>query len=115
MKKHLTLAAAALVFASTAGAQESGLTDIDLAALDKDGDLAVSSEEFGNFAEYAFKQMDTNQNGSLTPNEVAAHAPAGAFQRTDSDGNGVVSKSEYDTRMKSIFDEADKDGDGQLN
>lgn len=115
MKSILISVPVALLLATTAIAQENGLNDTHLKALDADGDSSISMEEFGAFSDFAFEQMDTDKNGSLSKSEVDAHADEGAFGRADTDGNGSVSSSEFRSRMEQNFKEADKDGDGVLN
>lgn len=115
MKKFLIGVPAALLLATGALAQENGLNETHLRALDADGDASISMEEFGAFSDFAFEQMDTDKNGSLSKSEVDAHADDGAFGRADADGNGTVTQDEFKSRMEENFKQADKDGDGQLN
>lgn len=113
----LTRLTTPLLFAAFAvvATHTNAMDEAKLRALDADGDSSISSDEFETFSEFAFSAMDTDKNGSLSPNEVAAHADADAFGRTDADGSGSVSKSEFMSRMDANFKAADKDGDGMLN
>lgn len=115
MKNVLMITSFTLALAGTAQAQENGLNEGHLSALDADGNSSISSEEFANFAAFAFTSMDTDKSGTLSPNEVAAHADADAFGRADTDGNGSITEAEFKARMDANFAAADKDGDGQLN
>lgn len=115
MKKLFLAASSACLIATTGSAQENGLNDGHLSALDADGNASISSAEFKAFAEFAFKSMDLNQDGSISRSEMLAHTDEGAFARADADGNGSVSKREFEARMDANFEAADKDGDGQLD
>lgn len=115
MKSFLISVPAVLLLATSAIAQQNGLNETHLQALDADGDASISMQEFGAFSDFAFEQMDTDKNGSLSKSEVDAHADENAFGRADADGNGSVSSSEFRSRMEQNFKDADKDGDGILN
>ena len=108
----------AFLFASLATgslAQQSGLNESHLNALDKDGDGAISKSEFAEFADFSFKEMDDNGDGSLSPDEVDDHVVGDAFKMLDDDGDGSVSAKEFSDQMNDDFATADKDGDGLLN
>lgn len=96
-------------------AQQAGLNESHLNALDKDGDGAISKEEFSTFSDFAFEKMDDNGDGSLSPDEVDDHVIGDAFDMLDDDGNGVVSEQEFMDQMNDDFTTSDKDGDGILN
>ena len=73
-----------------------------------------------------FDALDTNKDGSLSADELAAGAPAGGpggpggrggrgpGGRADADGDGKVSKDEYVTSQLRRFDAQDADKDGKL-
>ena len=115
MKKTVFATSLVLLTASGSFAQESGLNDGHLTALDADGDASISSSEFKAFTDFAFQSIDVNKDGSLSRAEVLDHADADAFSRVDADGNGTVSRSEFEARMDANFKAADQDGDGVLN
>ena len=102
-------------FATASFAQQSGLNESHLNALDKDGDGAISQSEFSDFTVFAFKKMDTDGDGALSPDEVDDHVVGDAFKILDDDGDGSVSEAEFSKQMQEDFSTADKDGDGQLN
>lgn len=115
MTSRLTTALLFASFATASLAQQSGLNESHLNALDKDGDGAISDSEFAEFADFAFKEMDDNGDGSLSPDEVDDHVIGDAFDILDDDGNGSVSATEFSDQMNDDFVTADKDGDGILN
>jgi Ca2+-binding EF-hand superfamily protein len=113
---YRNLAAALLVsIASVTLAQDVGLNESHLNAIDKDRDGTISKAEFDAFSTFAFKQMDDNKDGVLSPDEVDDHVIGDAFNMLDDDGDGVVSSAEFSDQMDNDFVTADKDGDGILN
>ena len=102
-------------FATASLAQQSGLNESHLNALDKDGDGAISKSEFSEFADFSFKLMDDNADGSLSLDEVDDHVVGDAFKMLDDDEDGSVSAKEFSDQMNDDFATADKDGDGLLN
>lgn len=101
--------------ATTSSAQDNGLNEGHLAALDADGDAAISKEEFDKFTFFAFTAIDTDQNGAISLSEALVHVSEDRFAVADANGNGSVSEAEFKARMDANFEAADKDGDGQLN
>ena len=70
-----------------------------------------------------FDALDTNKDGSLSADELAAGAPAGGpggrggrgpGGRADADGDGKVSKDEYTSAQLRRFDMQDANKDGSL-
>jgi hypothetical protein len=104
-----------LALAVSAHAQESGFNEGDLLALDADGDASISMQEYEAFTSFAFEQMDTNKNGTLSKSEFEAHTGKDAFGGVDTNGNGSISSAEFKARMDANFKAADKDGDGKLD
>ena len=102
-------------FATASLAQQGGLNESHLNALDKDGDGAISQSEFSTFTDFSFKAIDDNGDGSLSPDEVDDHVVGDAFDILDDNGDGSVSSAEFTDQMNDDFAAADKDGDGQLN
>ncbi len=96
-------------------AQQNPLDESHLNALDKNGDGAISKEEFNTFADFAFQKMDTNNDSVIAPDELDDHLVGDAFDILDDDGNGSVSEDEFMLQMNEDFADADKDGDGVLN
>lgn len=113
-RKHIAIAAFVLI-ASPALAEGVDINDGDLAALDKDGDGAVSKSEFDTFSGFAFQTMDTNKDGSLSMDEIDNHLIGDAFKILDDNGDGTVSKEEFLNQMNEDFNAADENSDGVLN
>ncbi|MCL6282349.1 hypothetical protein M3P21_02310 [Ruegeria sp. 2012CJ41-6] len=105
----------ALGLAGAASAQVSEMEGASLDLIDKDGDGAVSPSEYRDFSNFAFEQMDTNKNGSLSAAELGAAGAGEHMSSTDANGDGKVTKSEMSDQMTKDFTAADKDGDGHLN
>jgi Iodothyronine deiodinase/EF hand len=87
------------------------------AALDKDGDESISRIEFSG-PDADFARLDRNRDGALTaPDFDFASPTAGAvpgallFSRADRDGNGKVTRAEFDA----LFTATDSDGLGFLS
>ena len=71
-----------------------------LAALLSAGLLSVSASALA--AEGPFEAADTNSDGQLTMEELVATNSGWnetAFQEVDADGNGTISKTEYEAAM----------------
>jgi Ca2+-binding EF-hand superfamily protein len=116
MKHGIPAFSLVLALATAVSAQEAmTYNDSHLTALDADGNASISKSEFEGFANFAFKEMDDDKNGSLSPDEVDDHVVGDAFSILDDNGDGSVSREEFLTQMSEDFEAADKDGDGQLN
>ena len=96
-------------------AQQGGLNESHLNAIDQDGDGAISKQEFDTFTAFAFEKMDTNEDSVISPDELDDHMVGDAFSILDDDGNGTISEDEFTVQMEEDFATADKDGDGILN
>ena len=91
--------------------------------LDKDGDGKVSKDEFDGPAEH-FTASDKNNDGYISKDEVRAGPPprdlrkppaaAEFIQRLDKDGDGQVSKAEFDGPAEH-FGGIDKNNDGDIS
>jgi Ca2+-binding EF-hand superfamily protein len=96
-----------------------------LAAMDKDGDGTVTLAEFKKrTAPFHFPVWDTDQNGTLSPEELRTSEISWAtdqqiqkiFKAIDSDGNGTISVDEFRARKKQApMLLADWDEDGNLS
>jgi Ca2+-binding EF-hand superfamily protein len=110
MRRTTFLAAAVTALATHVSAQSAALTQGDLAALDGDGDGAVTRAEFDTFAATAFEMMDADDSGTLSGAELDPHITSESFDELDADGDGMVSRSEFGQRMSADFAAADRDG-----
>jgi Ca2+-binding EF-hand superfamily protein len=121
-------------FRSRAVAQRD-IGDVLLAALDTDGDGALSTDELASVSQ-SLRTLDRNSDGQLTPNEIAP-APAGQrggrfggppggfgggrpnpaemLTRMDANGDGKVSKSEVPQQMLQRWDRMDTNSDGFID
>ncbi|MEL6100935.1 MAG: EF-hand domain-containing protein [Pseudomonadota bacterium] len=117
MTFRITLLAAFMTAPGLVLSQSAAWNDGHLASLDANADGGVSRDEFFQFADYAFKQMDANRSRSLSlsPDEIDPHLVAASFAELDDDGDGLVTSDEFAQQMAEDFAAADKDGDGLLN
>lgn len=91
---------------------------VSLAGLLVLGASAVAAK--GNMDE-RFGQIDADNNGEITQEEIKAHA-ASRFSATDTDGDGFLSQDELVAhaeekrvkRAERMIERMDKDGDGKL-
>lgn len=128
--------------ATTAAAHESGGM---FAMMDTNKDGAVSAAEHAAAVNKMFGEMDANGDGKVTAAEMDAHHPmmkkepaatgtktmndaamdhgamhgamssAEKIASMDTDGDGVLTKSEYTTGAQAKFSEMDTDGNGSLS
>jgi Ca2+-binding EF-hand superfamily protein len=106
--------------------------------LDANGDGKISADELAKAAD-ALKTLDRNDDGVLTPEELAPPGPfagggrpgappgagnpqnpgAGAFadrlKQADTNGDGKISKEEAPERLKENFDRLDANKDGFID
>lgn len=115
MKTSALLAAFCCVAATSGSAQSIAMDPSHLASMDTDGDGAVSSDEFFAFATFAFNKMDTNNDTTLSADEIDGYLVSDSFAQLDADGNGAVTVDEFAQQMSNDFNAADQDGDGMLN
>jgi hypothetical protein len=93
---------------------------------DTNHDGAISRAEFDTMHAAHFTQMDANHDGSLQASErpqwgggdhPPGAAPAGGpppAMRGDTDGDGVLSRAEFDAQGAAMFDRLDADHDGTI-
>ncbi|MBI1186225.1 MAG: hypothetical protein GC206_02665 [Alphaproteobacteria bacterium] len=134
----LALPLAALALASVATAEDSPARAPhqrpDLRAADANGDGAVSRAEFTAAHAARFAQMDANGDGVIDaserparrrgpPRDGAAAPPAGAQEagarpprgmRPDADGDGRITRAEFDASLAAMFDHIDANDDGAI-
>ncbi|WBY16453.1 hypothetical protein PF049_12805 [Erythrobacteraceae bacterium WH01K] len=150
MKPHLAAIFATAVLASPVAAQDPAAQgqqdslgraqfvaqmDAQFTAIDGDGSGTITAQEIETRSQQlrqaaalqinraAFRQLDTDGNGALSPGEFAALAdPAGitnvpvpTVRDFDRDGDGIISLIEYRIRTQDNFDRYDQDRDGTMS
>jgi hypothetical protein len=96
-------------------------------------DRPITKAEVRAALDQQFKAMDSNHDGKITPDEFAAYRdkqsagdtpgslPAFAhvggrwFEKSDVDGDGVVTPAEAAARPMKLFDMADSNSDGVIS
>jgi len=88
---------------------------------DINGDGSISQEEIEEASAANFATADTDGSGSLSLEEVkaqflerSAEPRVRAFQRLDRDGDGVVTREEFDALSNRMFSRMDRNDDGVL-
>jgi len=92
------------------------------AAMDANDDGKVTKAEMEVARKARFDAIDANGDGTLTTEEMEAARPGpGRLEgrrpfmlRMDSDGDGAVSRAEFETAGGTWFDRLDEDGDGAV-
>jgi len=92
----------------------NGMTYEQFNHIDKDGSGTISETEYYQFMEGAFKELDTNKNNSLSPDETGHILTTEQFSRVDADGNGRISRQEFLDHVMQDFQRHDSDNDGEL-
>lgn len=101
------LMVAAVSFSGTAYAQPASPPD-------PFGDATVTKADAEKTAVARFDALDTNKDGNLSADEIAA-APGGrGLARADMNGDGSVTKAEFAAWQGRRFDMMDGNHDGQL-
>lgn len=98
-------------------------TRVRFKALDKDGDGFVSRAEYDASGERAFAHFENSANQAEPPraqrrsplNMPSTHSRAGMLEIYDADGDGTVTRAEYDRGRDEAFARTDTDGDGRLD
>ena len=83
-------------------------------AADIDADGTISLDEYRVFVSNAFIELDPDADNHLDPADLEGVADAAAFAAMDGDGDGRVSRMEFDEQMLADFGAADLDGNGLL-
>ena len=88
---------------------------------DLNGDGKITREEFMAVRAVCFARYDINDNGMLTRGEVKsffrpqlADRIDAAFSRLDLDGDGLISREEFDRENDRLFRQLDTNGDGVI-
>lgn len=97
------LTALTLVAGGAALAQQAPQDPPRAARGDKDGDGRISKAEFVDGRVGRLSALDANRDGTVTPEEMQAGREARraqgadrAFARMDADGNGAITRAEFD-------------------
>lgn len=114
MSRALVAALAALMALPVAPAMAEDLTFEQIEAIDIDEDGIITIAEYRVFASNAFIELDTDHDNHLDQDEVAGFADEALFAAIDTDGDGRVSRMEFDAHLLADFHAADLDDDGQL-
>ncbi|HNS96058.1 MAG TPA: EF-hand domain-containing protein [Polyangiaceae bacterium] len=92
--------------------------------LDTNGDDKVTKAEAEAGHALRFQQMDKNQDGVIDADEMKAYREAkmpgfgrhtGRWTRMDTDGDGKVTKAEFDRWHTEMFQRWDENGDGEVS
>lgn len=132
----LTAAAAALMLATTAFAQQGNPGGHFIENWDQDGDGAVSAAEIAEKRANVFASFDANEDGVLDAEEYALfdearandqaqmggghgkgkNGPEAPMERgfNDTNGDGLVSAEEWAAASPMMFAQLDKNGDGTV-
>jgi Ca2+-binding EF-hand superfamily protein len=98
---------------------------------DQNGDGVVDKNEYMHLREQIFSRLDKNGDGQVTQEELmeARSARAGTMsgapgmrqgragtgmQRADKNGDGVISRAEWDARTEELFALRDRNKDGRI-
>jgi Ca2+-binding EF-hand superfamily protein len=102
------------------GAPEGGPMAL-FVTFDTDKDGKVTLEEIKGVREARFKQFDANGDGKLGLDEYQAlwldamrPMMVRQFQRSDPDGDAMITVAEFDGRFERMFTVMDRNGDGAV-
>lgn len=107
-------------------------TDTRFKALDEDGDRFVSQAEYNHSGERVFFHLDRNKDARITPEDAepgsrqdrrrhsaiampTSHNLAGMLEIYDDDGDGVLTREQYDAHRDKAFAATDTNKDGKLD
>lgn len=88
--------------------------------LDADGDGEVTLSEMNQHHQKMFSEADTDGNGAISKAEMHAHmekmhAERRAEHMGDKNGDGVISRDEFEANASAHFDKLDANHDGVLS
>jgi hypothetical protein len=86
-----------------------------LARNDADHDQTLDLKEVRASASAHFDRLDKDGDHTLQNSEVKGALGAKAFKEADTDHDGTLSKDEYLSLIDKLFNKADTDNDGTLN
>jgi Ca2+-binding EF-hand superfamily protein len=108
-----------MIVAAAVAAGLAGAAHAQMGMEDPFGDATVSRADAEKSADARFDKIDANHDGAVTAEEMAA-TPEGRMRRgrglgrADADGDGKLTKAEFQAALMRRFDMADADHDGQL-
>jgi len=122
-------AAATAVLAGVAAAQPApgGGPGAFFAQADANHDGAITRAEWDNARAQRFAQQDVNHDGQLSADErphwgggnggppPGGGEHHGGMMNADANGDGVVTRAEYDQQSAAMFQHLDTDGDGTIS
>src|SRR5690625_364961 len=113
----LPAAVLALFIANASYAQNNELIyrEEHFQALDANNDGKISAEEYRQFMDDAFTQLDTNGVGYLDRNETEGVFNEDHFEFLVGDKTGKISRHQFLDQAMRDFHFADQDGDGYLD
>jgi hypothetical protein len=112
--KHILISAAILSAAGSVAMADSMPAET-LTFLDENADAIVTIDEYVSGLGKLYGLLDANGNGRIEWSEAEVTMSRDLFDAADTDGNAVMTKGEYDARLRKDFAAADKDGDGVLD
>jgi Ca2+-binding EF-hand superfamily protein len=86
-----------------------------LASLDPDKDGTVDLAEAKAAAGKKFEAIDTDHEGTVSPEEAKDAIMQSAFSKADPDKDGTIDKAEWTALVEQHFKAADPDHDGTLD
>jgi hypothetical protein len=110
----VTLAALALSTACATGDAAPDAGSSALGAFDRDGDRALSREEYANAITDGFATLDANGDGSLYGPDLQ-RIPPSLLAELDTNRDGVVTFDEYLDHQVRSFVRCDGDHDARLS
>ena len=121
---HKFLITAAALTALTAGVAfaqdgQGGRFAQMFAMADANHDGTITRAEFDAARAARFTQMDADHNGTLSASEMPQRGPqpaaAGGRVRGDANGDGSVSRTEWDAEGARMFSRLDTNNDGSIS
>jgi len=89
--------------------------DAPFGTADRNGDGKIDRKEFEDIVAKNFEQLDRDRNGALDLGEVSAMKggePDRLFKAMDKNGDGNISRKEFETEAVHRFKICDKNRDG---
>ncbi len=125
MKKTVLITAALLMgSASFSYAGAGNFKTMTFAEMDKNGDGQLAKDEVGRRLAANFEQLDTDNSGTLSADELAGFRKGRAggknfkrptFAEMDKNSDGQLTKDEVGRRLAANFEQLDTDNSGTLS